>query len=113
MDEDSDSTNDEKEEDRPKKTKEEMPKNLRFFKEVVDSDELLPINFDRENLQESKIRKVISKKLVSKSIEMLHKLAEKDESKKDNDDEIYYNTKEVDINDNGEDKFGLKVKDGE
>ena len=44
---------------------------------------------------------------------MLHKLAEKDESKKDNDDEIYYNTKEVDINDNGEDKFGLKVKDGE
>ena len=64
----------------------------------MDSDDLLPINVNRETLQESNIIKVISKKLVRKAIDMLRKLAEKDESKKEKDDGIDSETKEVDIN---------------
>ena len=48
-----------------------MPKNLSFIKGVVDSDDLLPLNVNKETLQESNIIKVISKKLVRKAIEML------------------------------------------
>ena len=70
-----------------------MPKNLSFVKGAVESDGLLPLNVNRENLQESNIIKVISKKLVRKVIEMLHKIAEKDESNKDKDDDIVNETK--------------------
>ena len=101
-DEDVDGMNDDEEEDRPKKTKEEMPKNLSFLKGVVDSDELLPLNVNMETLQESKIIKVISKKLVRKAIEMLHKLVEKEEPKKEKNDGIDNETKEVETNENGE-----------
>ena len=62
-----------------------MPKYLSFVKVVVDSDELiplLPLNVNRETLQESKVIKVIYKKLVRKDINMLSKLAEKEEYKK-------------------------------
>ena len=41
----------------------------------MESDNLLTLNINRETLQESKIIKVISKKLVRKAIEMLRKLA--------------------------------------
>ena len=64
----------------------------------MDNDNLLPLNANRETLQESKIIKVIYKKLVSKSIEMLRNLADKDESKKEKDDDIDDDTKEVEIN---------------
>ena len=47
----------------------------------MDSDNLLPLNVNRDTLQESKIIKVISKKLVRKAVEMLRKLSEKDESR--------------------------------
>ena len=66
----------------------------------MDSDNLLPLNVNRETLQESKIIKVISKKLVRKSIDMLCKLAEKDESNKEKYDNIDDETKEVEINEN-------------
>ena len=65
-----------------------MPKNLSLVKGVVDSDDLLPLKNNRETLQESKIIKVISKKLVRKAIEMLRKVAEKDESNKEKDNDI-------------------------
>ena len=52
-----------------------MPKNLNFFKGVVDSDDLLPLNVNRDTLQESKIIKVVSKNLVRKAIEMLRRIA--------------------------------------
>ena len=68
----------------------------------MDSDDLLPLNVNRETLQESKIVKVISKKLVRNAIEMLRKLAEKDKSKKEKDDGIDNETKEVEINKNRE-----------
>ena len=74
-----------------------MLKNLSFVKGVVESDDLLPLNVNRETLQESNIIKFISKKLVRKAVEMLRKLAEKDKSKKEKDDDINDNTKEVEI----------------
>ena len=87
-DKDVDRMNDYEEEDRPKNTKEEIPKNLSFVKGVVDSDDLLLLNVNRETLQESKIIKVIYKKLVRKAIEMLRKLVENNESKEKKDDNI-------------------------
>ena len=79
-----------------------MPKNLPFFKGFVDSDDLLPLNIIRDILQESKIIKVISKKLVRKAIEILHKIAKKDDTKKERDDNIDNETKDFDINKNVE-----------
>ena len=73
-----DGSNDDEEEDNPKKTKEEMPKNLSFFKGVVDSYDLLPLNVNRETLHYSNTIKFLSKKIVSKDIYMLLTLAEKD-----------------------------------
>lgn len=52
-----------------------MPKYLNFVKGVVDSDDL-PLNVSREQLQQMKMIKVMSKKLVRKTIEMLSDLAE-------------------------------------
>ena len=100
-DEDVDRKNYDEEEDIHKKTKEEIPNNLSFVKGVVDSGDLLPLNVNRETLQESNIIKDISKKLVMKAIDMLRKLAEKDESKKEKDDDIDNDTKEVDIHKKG------------
>ena len=80
MDKEIDGTNDNKEDDRSKKTKEVMPEYISFVKVVVDSDKLLPLlplKVIRETLKESKIIKVISKKLVRKAIEMLHKIVDK------------------------------------
>ena len=94
--------NGDEEEDMPNKTNVEIPKNLSFVKGVVDSDGLLPINVNRETLQESNIINIISKKLVRKAIEILRKLAKKDKHKKEKDDNIADKTKELDINKNGE-----------
>jgi heat shock protein beta len=51
-----------------------MPRYLSFVKGVVDSDDL-PLNVNRETLQESKIVKIIKKKLVRKAIELIRKMA--------------------------------------
>lgn len=65
-----------------------MPRYLNFIKGVVDSDEL-PLNVSRESLQQLKMMKVISRKLVRKTLEMLKKLAEskEDEDKDDEEEE--------------------------
>ena len=100
-DEDIDGTNDDEEEDRSKNTKEVMPKYLSFVKGVVDSNDFLPLNVNRETLHESKIIRIISNNLVREAIYMLHKLVEKDEFKEKKDDGIDDETKEVEINYNG------------
>jgi heat shock protein 90kDa beta len=51
-----------------------LPRYLNFLKGVVDSDDL-PLNVSRETLQQHKILKVMSKKLVRKALEVLRKLA--------------------------------------
>jgi heat shock protein 90kDa beta len=65
-----------------------LPKYLGFIRGVIDSDDL-PLNVNRETLQESKILKVIQKKVVKKAIDMIRQLAkdseESEEVKKETD----------------------------
>merc|ERR1712038_1177001 len=67
-----------------------LPRYLNFVRGVVDSDDL-PLNVSREQLQQNKVMKVISKKLVRKVLELMKKLAKEgdgdDEEEKDEDDE--------------------------
>jgi len=51
-----------------------MPRYLNFIKGVVDSDDL-PLNVSREQLQQLKMIKVMSKKLIRKAIDMIRALA--------------------------------------
>merc|ERR1712014_63827 len=69
-----------------------LPRYLNFVRGVVDSDDL-PLNVSREQLQQNKIMKVISKKLVRKILELMKKLAkegdgdDEDEEKDDEEEE--------------------------
>lgn len=63
-----------------------MPKYLSFVKGVVDSDDL-PLNVSREQLQQMKMIKVMSKKLVRKTIEMIKDLAEEGLEDDDEDED--------------------------
>jgi len=64
-----------------------LPSYLNFIEGVVDSDDL-PLNVNRETLQESKIIQIIKKKLVRKALEMLKKFQkESDEEAADTSQE--------------------------
>lgn len=63
-----------------------MPKYLNFIKGVVDSDDL-PLNVNREQLQQTKMIKQISRKLVKKSLEMINNIMKGDDDEDKDDDE--------------------------
>merc|ERR1719367_1586429 len=67
------------------KFEELLPRYLNFVRGVVDSDDL-PLNVSREALQQNKIMRVISKKLVRKVLELMKKLAKEEESGGDDED---------------------------
>lgn len=73
-----------------------MPRYLNFVKGVVDSDGF-PLNVSREQLQQLKLIKAISKKLVRKALDMLRMLAEEDEEEDEEEgEEEDYNDDETD-----------------
>ena len=63
-----------------------MPRYLNFIKGVVDSDDL-PLNVSREQLQQMKMIKVMSKKLVKKALEMIKALADEQDEEEEEEDE--------------------------
>merc|ERR1712196_573385 len=63
-----------------------LPRYLNFVRGVVDSDDL-PLNVSREQLQQNKIMKVISKKLVRKILELMKKLAKEGDGDDEDEEE--------------------------
>ncbi len=84
-----------------------MPRYLNFVKGIVDSDDL-PLNVSREHLQQLKMIRVMSRKLVRKTIEMVRRLSEFKEEVIDTDgdedvDEEYEDDDDEDYEDDDED----------
>merc|ERR1711979_64919 len=91
------------------KFEELLPRYLNFVRGVVDSDDL-PLNVSREQLQQNKIMKVISKKLVRKVLELMKKLAKEEDSGEDDEDEDKEETDEKEEKKDKKDEEGTWTK---
>merc|ERR1711865_797970 len=90
------------------KFQELLPRYLNFVRGVVDMGDL-PVNVSREQLQQNKIMKVISKKLVRKVLELMKRLAKEG----DGDDEDEEKDDDEDKEDKGEKEEKADKKDEE
>merc|ERR1711972_1087024 len=88
-----------------------LPKYLNFVRGVVDSDDL-PLNVSREQLQQNKIMKVISKKLVRKVLELMKKLAKEEDSGEDDEDEEKEEGEDMEEKEEKEEKKDKKEEEG-
>merc|ERR1712194_356857 len=93
------------------KFEELLPRYLNFVRGVVDSDDL-PLNVSREQLQQNKIMKVISKKLVRKILELMKKLAKEEDSGEDDEDEEKEDGEDKDEKEEKEEKKDKKDEEG-
>lgn len=91
-----------------------MPRYLNFIRGVVDSDDL-PLHVSREQLQQLKMIKVMSKKLVRKAIDMIRQIAEDEEEEEEGDEYEYEDEFETDeeVEDVEEGEEGEEGEDGE
>merc|ERR1712113_1045770 len=94
------------------KFEELLPRYLNFVRGVVDSDDL-PLNVSREQLQQNKIMKVISKKLVRKVLELMKKLSKEDDSGEEDEDEEEDEKEEKEEKEDDEKKEEKKDKQDE
>merc|ERR1711930_36554 len=88
-----------------------LPRYLDFVRGVVDSDDL-PLNVSREQLQQNKIMKVISKKLVRKVLALMKKLAKEEDSGEDDEDEEKEDTEDSEEKDAKEEKKDKTDEEG-